>query len=75
MSVTAADVSVCLQSVGVKLQPPSGSELPAFNPIMPPAAITQILLIANPNKVATGFLFIPIRLHVVRRLLLHLVPF
>ncbi|XP_015248881.1 PREDICTED: ADP-ribosylation factor-binding protein GGA1-like [Cyprinodon variegatus] len=38
------------QSVGVKLQPPSGSELPAFNPILPPAAITQILLIANPNK-------------------------
>ncbi|XP_047213106.1 ADP-ribosylation factor-binding protein GGA1-like isoform X1 [Girardinichthys multiradiatus] len=38
------------KSVGVKLQPPSGSELPAFNPILPPAAITQILLIANPNK-------------------------
>uniref|UniRef100_A0A3B3V2J5 Golgi associated, gamma adaptin ear containing, ARF binding protein 1 n=1 Tax=Poecilia latipinna TaxID=48699 RepID=A0A3B3V2J5_9TELE len=38
------------KSVGVKLQPPSGSELPAFNPILPPAAITQILLLANPNK-------------------------
>uniref|UniRef100_A0A3B5MCV7 Golgi-associated, gamma adaptin ear containing, ARF binding protein 1 n=1 Tax=Xiphophorus couchianus TaxID=32473 RepID=A0A3B5MCV7_9TELE len=38
------------KSVGVKLQPPSGSELPAFNPILPPAAVTQILLLANPNK-------------------------
>uniref|UniRef100_A0A803TYS3 Golgi associated, gamma adaptin ear containing, ARF binding protein 1 n=1 Tax=Anolis carolinensis TaxID=28377 RepID=A0A803TYS3_ANOCA len=34
----------------VKLQPPSGTELPAFNPIMPPAAITQVLLLANPQK-------------------------
>lgn len=37
--------------MAVKLQPPSGSELPAFNPILPPAAVTQILLLANPNKV------------------------
>lgn len=35
----------------VKLQPPSSTELPAFNPILPPAAITQILLLANPHKV------------------------
>ncbi|XP_023816078.1 ADP-ribosylation factor-binding protein GGA1 isoform X1 [Oryzias latipes] len=34
----------------VKLQPPSSSELPAFNPLLPPAAITQILLLANPHK-------------------------
>uniref|UniRef100_A0A8C9WC64 Golgi associated, gamma adaptin ear containing, ARF binding protein 1 n=1 Tax=Scleropages formosus TaxID=113540 RepID=A0A8C9WC64_SCLFO len=34
----------------VKLQPPSGTELPAFNPILPPAAITQVLLLANPSK-------------------------
>ncbi|XP_056228835.1 ADP-ribosylation factor-binding protein GGA1-like [Seriola aureovittata] len=34
----------------VKLQPPSNTELPAFNPILPPAAITQILLLANPHK-------------------------
>ncbi|XP_041859085.1 ADP-ribosylation factor-binding protein GGA1-like isoform X2 [Melanotaenia boesemani] len=38
------------KSMAVKLQPPSGTELPAFNPIFPPAAITQILLVANPNK-------------------------
>ncbi|GAA6215565.1 ADP-ribosylation factor-binding protein GGA1-like isoform X2 [Lates japonicus] len=36
--------------MAVKLQPPSGTELPAFNPILPPAAVTQILLLANPNK-------------------------
>ncbi|KAM8878390.1 ADP-ribosylation factor-binding protein GGA1-like isoform 2-T2 [Spinachia spinachia] len=34
----------------VKLQPPSTTELPAFNPILPPAAVTQILLLANPHK-------------------------
>uniref|UniRef100_A0A3Q3IG38 Golgi-associated, gamma adaptin ear containing, ARF binding protein 1 n=1 Tax=Monopterus albus TaxID=43700 RepID=A0A3Q3IG38_MONAL len=34
----------------VKLQPPSSTELPAFNPVLPPAAITQILLLANPHK-------------------------
>lgn len=35
----------------VKLQPPSSTELPAFNPILPPSTITQILLLANPHKV------------------------
>ncbi|XP_068108946.1 ADP-ribosylation factor-binding protein GGA1 isoform X1 [Hyperolius riggenbachi] len=34
----------------VKLQPATGSELPAFNPILPPAAITQVLLLANPSQ-------------------------
>ncbi|XP_046900173.1 ADP-ribosylation factor-binding protein GGA1 [Hypomesus transpacificus] len=34
----------------VKLQPPSGTELPAFNPLLPPAALTQVLLLANPHK-------------------------
>ncbi|XP_028683571.1 ADP-ribosylation factor-binding protein GGA1 isoform X4 [Macaca mulatta] len=34
----------------VKLQPPSGTELPAFNPIVHPSAITQVLLLANPQK-------------------------
>uniref|UniRef100_A0A8P4G6L9 ADP-ribosylation factor-binding protein GGA1 n=1 Tax=Dicentrarchus labrax TaxID=13489 RepID=A0A8P4G6L9_DICLA len=38
------------KSMAVKLQPPSGTELPAFNPILPPAAVTQILLLANPKK-------------------------
>lgn len=35
----------------VKLLPPSSTELPAFNPIRSPAAVTQILLLANPHKV------------------------
>ncbi|KAK5856655.1 hypothetical protein PBY51_008238 [Eleginops maclovinus] len=38
------------KSMAVKLQPPSGTELQAFNPILPPAAVTQILLLANPSK-------------------------
>ncbi|XP_037113579.1 ADP-ribosylation factor-binding protein GGA3 [Syngnathus acus] len=38
------------KSMKVKLQPPSGTELAAFNPILPPASITQIMLLANPMK-------------------------
>ncbi|XP_029013817.1 ADP-ribosylation factor-binding protein GGA3 [Betta splendens] len=38
------------KSMKVKLQPPSGSELAPFNPILPPASITQIMLLANPAK-------------------------
>ena len=34
----------------VKLQPPSSRELPAHNPFVPPAAITQVMLIANPQQ-------------------------
>lgn len=34
----------------LRLQPPSGSDLPAHSPFLPPAAITQVMLIANPNK-------------------------
>ncbi|XP_044038564.1 ADP-ribosylation factor-binding protein GGA3 [Siniperca chuatsi] len=38
------------KSMKVKLQPPSGTELALFNPILPPASITQIMLLANPTK-------------------------
>uniref|UniRef100_A0A4X2L030 Golgi associated, gamma adaptin ear containing, ARF binding protein 3 n=1 Tax=Vombatus ursinus TaxID=29139 RepID=A0A4X2L030_VOMUR len=38
------------KSMKVKLQPPSGIELSPFNPIQPPAAITQVMLLANPLK-------------------------
>ncbi|KAJ3600753.1 hypothetical protein NHX12_031728 [Muraenolepis orangiensis] len=38
------------KSMKVKLQPPSGTELAAFNPILPPLSITQIMLLANPAK-------------------------
>ncbi|XP_059165355.1 ADP-ribosylation factor-binding protein GGA1-like isoform X2 [Physella acuta] len=34
----------------VKLQPPSATDFPAYNPILPPAAITQVMLVANPRK-------------------------
>lgn len=37
----------------VKLQPPSATELAPFNPILPPASITQIMLLANPSKVGS----------------------
>lgn len=43
--------SLTFQGCKLKLQPPSGSELPPHNPFLPPSAITQIMLIANPNKV------------------------
>ncbi|KAL8597664.1 hypothetical protein ACOMHN_031599 [Nucella lapillus] len=38
------------KTMKVKLQPPSTTDLPAYNPILPPTAITQVLLIANPRK-------------------------
>ncbi|XP_069785473.1 ADP-ribosylation factor-binding protein GGA3 isoform X2 [Narcine bancroftii] len=38
------------KTMKVKLQPPSGSELAPFNPVLPPAAITQVMLLANPWK-------------------------
>ncbi|XP_041641799.1 ADP-ribosylation factor-binding protein GGA3a isoform X2 [Cheilinus undulatus] len=38
------------KTMKVKLQPPSGTELVPFNPILPPAAITQVMLLANPLK-------------------------
>ncbi|XP_064594749.1 ADP-ribosylation factor-binding protein GGA1-like isoform X2 [Liolophura sinensis] len=38
------------KTMKVKLQPPSATDLPAYNPILPPAAITQVMLLANPQK-------------------------
>ncbi|XP_072539388.1 ADP-ribosylation factor-binding protein GGA3a [Salminus brasiliensis] len=38
------------KSMRVKLQPPSGTELAPFNPILPPSAVTQVMLLANPLK-------------------------
>ncbi|KAL2738980.1 ADP-ribosylation factor-binding protein GGA3 [Vespula squamosa] len=40
-----------------RLQPPSGTELPAHNPFLPPSAITQIMLIANPLKESVSLKF------------------
>ena len=42
---------LCVQTMKVKLQTPSATDLPAYNPILPPAAITQVMLIANPQNV------------------------
>ncbi|XP_006892751.1 PREDICTED: ADP-ribosylation factor-binding protein GGA2 [Elephantulus edwardii] len=38
------------KSMRVKLQPASSSKLPAFNPLMPPTMISQLLLLENPHK-------------------------
>ena len=35
----------------IKLQAPTSSELQGYNPILPPSAITQVMLLANPAKV------------------------
>ncbi|KAF7384621.1 hypothetical protein HZH68_014233 [Vespula germanica] len=40
-----------------RLQPPSDTELPAHNPFLPPSAITQIMLIANPLKESVSLKF------------------
>merc|ERR1719494_864487 len=45
------NVSVAVpKSMRVKLQPATSSNLPAYNPILPPSSITQIMLVANPRK-------------------------
>ena len=40
------------KSMKVKLQPPSGRDLPAFNPLVPPTTIKQVMLICNPTSVS-----------------------
>ncbi|XP_049792647.1 ADP-ribosylation factor-binding protein GGA2 isoform X1 [Schistocerca nitens] len=42
--------AVVPKSCKLRLQPPSGSELPGHSPFLPPSAITQVMLIANPRK-------------------------
>lgn len=43
------------KSMKIKLQPPSATDLPPHNPILPPAAITQVMLLANPQKETVRF--------------------
>ncbi|NWW90346.1 GGA2 protein, partial [Rhynochetos jubatus] len=38
------------KTMKIKLQPASGSELPAFSPLLPPAVVSQVLLLANPRR-------------------------
>uniref|UniRef100_A0AAY4APK3 Uncharacterized protein n=1 Tax=Denticeps clupeoides TaxID=299321 RepID=A0AAY4APK3_9TELE len=38
------------KSMTVKLQPATGKDLPPYNPILPPASISQIMLLANPVR-------------------------
>uniref|UniRef100_A0A672GC23 ADP-ribosylation factor-binding protein GGA3-like n=1 Tax=Salarias fasciatus TaxID=181472 RepID=A0A672GC23_SALFA len=38
------------KSMLVKLQPASGTDLPPYNPLLPPPAISQVLLLANPHS-------------------------
>ncbi|XP_075292710.1 ADP-ribosylation factor-binding protein GGA2 isoform X2 [Opisthocomus hoazin] len=38
------------KTMKIKLQPASGSELPAFSPLLPPVVVSQVLLLANPHK-------------------------
>ncbi|KAL4594137.1 ADP-ribosylation factor-binding protein GGA3-like isoform X1 [Arapaima gigas] len=38
------------KNMTVKLQSASGSELPAYNPLRPPATISQVLLLSNPLR-------------------------
>lgn len=38
------------KTMKVKLQPPSAAEIAPYNPILPPASIIQVMLLANPLK-------------------------
>lgn len=40
------------QTMLVKLQPASGTRLPPYNPVLPPPAVSQVLLLANPQRVS-----------------------
>lgn len=40
------------QTMLLKLQPSTGTRLPPYNPLLPPPAISQVLLLANPEKVS-----------------------
>eukprot|EP00795_Rhopilema_esculentum_P009514 gene9515-17253_t len=53
VSISEYKVEVSVpKAMKIKLQPPSTTALPPFNPLLPPSAITQIMLIANPSKEA-----------------------
>ncbi|XP_058705324.1 ADP-ribosylation factor-binding protein GGA2 isoform X3 [Poecile atricapillus] len=54
------------KTMQIKLQPASGSELPAFNPLLPPAVVSQVLLLANPHKVLLVGTGIPLESHCVK---------
>ncbi|XP_012275349.1 ADP-ribosylation factor-binding protein GGA3 [Orussus abietinus] len=49
--------AVVPQKCKCRLQPPSGTTLPGHNPFLPPSAITQIMLIANPHKESLSLKF------------------
>ncbi|XP_047189809.1 ADP-ribosylation factor-binding protein GGA3-like isoform X1 [Scophthalmus maximus] len=38
------------KTMSVKLQPASGTHLPPYNPLLPPPAISQVVLLANPHR-------------------------
>ena len=50
-------VVLYVQTMKVKLQTASATDLPAYNPILPPSAITQVMLIASPQDVSLHFIY------------------
>lgn len=42
--------------MNVKVANSSATTLPAFNPILPPAGISTVILVSNPSKVCYTFL-------------------
>ncbi|XP_034543810.1 ADP-ribosylation factor-binding protein GGA2-like [Notolabrus celidotus] len=38
------------KNMSVKLQPASGTDLPPYNPLQPPPSLSQVLLMANPQR-------------------------
>lgn len=60
-------VLLILQMMKVRLQPPSGTELAPFNPILPPAAITQVMLLSNPLKVELSLELFMVFIHLLKQ--------
>ncbi|XP_031418037.1 ADP-ribosylation factor-binding protein GGA3 isoform X2 [Clupea harengus] len=51
LSVSDVEFQVAVpKTMTVKLQPSTGKDLPPYNPLQPPASISQILLLSNPQR-------------------------
>ncbi|KAL2086504.1 hypothetical protein ACEWY4_017563 [Coilia grayii] len=52
LSVAEVQFQVAVpKNMMVKLQPATGKDLPPYNPLLPPASLSQILLLANPQRI------------------------
>jgi ADP-ribosylation factor-binding protein GGA len=51
-------VEPMFQGCKVRLLSPSGTRLPAYNPFLPPPALTQLMLVARPGAARVSLRFV-----------------